>query len=63
MLEIILYKHFKGGIYKYIDTAINSETLEEMIIYLSLEDGKIWVRPSKMFFDEVKPGVKRFTKL
>lgn len=58
-----LYKHFKGGIYKYLCTATNSETLEEMIIYQSLKDGKLWVRPSKMFSEEVSPGVKRFTEL
>lgn len=58
-----LYKHFKGGIYKHLYTATYSENLEEMIIYQSLKDGKIWVRPSKRFFEEVSPGVKRFIEL
>lgn len=55
-----IYRHFKGGIYKYVGIAQHSETLEMMVIYQSLKDGKVWVRPYWMFFEEVKPGVRRF---
>jgi|GEM_PF-3841199 len=27
------YKHFKGGIYKFIGVAKDSETLEEKVVY------------------------------
>jgi hypothetical protein len=48
------YLHFKGSFYLVIDFAIDSESLEEMVIYQSLEDNKKWVRPIKMFAEKVK---------
>ncbi len=49
-----IYKHYKGNKYKVISTAIHSETLEEYVVYKALYgEEKIWVRPLKMFFDEV----------
>lgn len=57
-----LYRHFKGGIYRYIGIAQHSETLEMMVIYRSLRNPhQIWIRPKEMFFDEARPGIKRFT--
>lgn len=56
-----IYRHFKGGIYLYRGVAKHSETLEDMVVYQSLKDGKLWVRPKSMFFDEARPGIKRFT--
>ncbi len=59
-----VYKHFKGDYYLVLDTAINSETDEEMVLYVSLYgDGKKYVRPLKMFLMEVNhqkyPDVKQ----
>lgn len=49
-----LYKHYKGGEYELLDVAIHSETHEEMVIYRPLYgEGKLWVRPLKMFFENV----------
>ena len=28
------YRHFKGNLYEVLDTAIHSETLEKMVVYL-----------------------------
>lgn len=56
-----IYRHFKGSnnLYKVIGTAINSETLEDMVIYISLYGeyiGKTFVRPIDMFLEEVPEG-------
>ena len=49
-----IYKHFKGDYYLVVDTAINSETEEEYVIYRSLYgDCTLWIRPVKMFLSEV----------
>ena len=49
-----VYKHFKGDYYLVLDTVIDSETKEEMVLYQALyEDGKKYVRPLDMFLSEV----------
>lgn len=60
------YKHFKGGLYEIVCEATDSENQQELIVYKSLKDGKIWARPKKMFFEEVEVNgkiVPRFEKL
>ena len=32
------------------------------LFFTKSDDNTIWVRPESMWFDEVKPGVTRFTK-
>ena len=53
-----VYKHFKGHIVYIVDIAADSETLEEVAIYHHLfnDDTKLWVRPVKMFFDDIDPN-------
>ena len=49
------YRHFKGGMYEVLFIAKNSENPgEELVVYKSLEKGGIWVRPLKMFIEEVE---------
>ena len=49
-----VYKHFKGDYYLVLDTVINSETNEKMVLYQQLYgDGKKYVRPLEMFLSEV----------
>lgn len=59
------YRHFKGNEYEVIGIAKHSETLEEMVIYKALyDDGGYWVRPAKMWNEEVERDgktYKRFT--
>ena len=53
-------KHYKGNYYKVLGNAKNSETLEDMIVYQSVKNGEIWVRPYSMW-NEVVNGNLRFT--
>lgn len=47
----MLMRHKKtGGIYRVMAMAIREEDLEPMVSY-SGNDGLIWVRPAKEFFD------------
>ena len=56
------YKHFKGNIYKVIALAKCSETLEELIVYQSIDEKHTWVRPKKMWNEVVDDkGTLRFT--
>ncbi len=56
-----IYRHYKGNFYIIEDIAINSETLEKMVIYRALyDDNKLWVRPYNMFFDEVNKNGQRY---
>ena len=51
------YLHYKGLFVEVIGVGRHSETLEEFVVYIhdSKEYGKnsIWVRPKKMFFEDV----------
>ena len=54
-----IYQHYKGKNYRVIDLARHSETLEWMVVYECLyenPEGKIWVRPLKMFLETVNGG-------
>lgn len=65
MQEILIgktYRHYKGNLYKIINFAVHSETLEDMIVYQSLYDDKIWARPKTMWNEIVdNNGTLRFT--
>ncbi len=49
-----LYRHYKGNLYRVLDTVRHSETLEPMTLYRALygENG-LWVRPAAMFAEQV----------
>lgn len=50
-----IYRHFKGNHYKVEDIALNSETLEKMVVYRALYgENKLWVRPYNDFIAEVE---------
>ena len=56
-----LYQHFKGREYRVLSLGKHSETGEYMVTYKALYGDKAtWVRPLTMWFEEVKPGIRRF---
>ena len=55
-----VYQHFKGGRYRVLFTAKDSETQTDMVVYVSLTNGGVWVRPAAMFNEVVeRDGVSR----
>ena len=57
------FRHFKGGMYRFIHTAFDSETEERMVVYQALYGEKdYWVRPEKMFFGKVTRDGKTFNR-
>lgn len=51
-----VYRHFKGNYYFVENVALDSENKERMVVYKPLYDRKdsmIWVRPEKMFLEEI----------
>ncbi len=60
-----IYRHYKGNYYEVLELGLHSETLEEVVIYRSInEPNKVWVRPLSMWNEEVICNgevVKRFT--
>lgn len=65
MQEIIVggtYRHFKGNLYKVVGIAKHSETLDDMVVYESLRNNTLWVRPKYMWNEVVDDkGTLRFT--
>lgn len=56
-LQLGVYQHYKGNRYLVLCEAKHSETLEPMVVYVSLyenNEGQVWVRPSSMFLSTVE---------
>ncbi len=54
------YRHYKGGEYEFIGLARHSEDESEYVVYRPLyNDSGLWVRPKKMFFEEVTVNGKK----
>ncbi len=57
-----IYKHYKGNLYKIIALGKHSENLDEMVVYQSVKDGQVWVRPKTMWNETIDDnGTLRFT--
>ncbi len=60
MIKPGIYKHYKGNNYKVIGMVKHSETLEELVLYQALYGAEdLWVRPEKMFYEEVEIDGKK----
>lgn len=63
------YQHYKGNKYLVLGVAKHSETLEDLVVYISLYENDLasmWVRPMKMFTENVTidgKSIPRFKKL
>jgi len=54
------YEHYKGKHYEVLGIAKHSETIEEFVVCKALCDrGEMWVRPLKVFIEEVEVNGKR----
>ena len=75
MLKTGKYKHYKGKEYEVIGIARHSETLEELVVYKALYQNdppsinlrgtkgeNLWVRPLKMFLEEVEVEGKKMPR-
>ena len=56
------YRHYKGDEYEVLGIAKHSETMEELVVYKSLDKNEIWVRPLKMFLEEVEINGKKVSR-
>jgi len=55
-----IYRHYKNKDYKVLYTAVDTETKEEVVVYQAIYgEGKIWVRPKRMFLEEVEVDGKK----
>lgn len=58
-IKIGKYQHFKGNFYNVISVTRCSETLEEFVVYQALYgDFGLWVRPLKMFIENIDSNGK-----
>lgn len=48
-----IYQHYKGVLYKVIGIASHLETLEKLVIYISLTNDLLWARPISMWCEEI----------
>ncbi len=62
-LQLGVYEHYKGKRYEVIGLAKHSETLEEAVVYKALYGKKqLWVRPLKMFLENVEVNGKKMPR-
>lgn len=52
-----VYKHYKGNLYRVLDIAKCSETLQDVVVYECLyknDLASVWIRPLQMFAGDVE---------
>lgn len=51
-----VYQHYKGNFYEVVGEALHTETKEEVVLYRGLHHHTLFVRPKKMFYENVTIG-------
>ena len=55
VIEVGVYLHKKGGKYRVLHVdATWEETLKPAVVYMSLTDGRVWVRPAASWLEPVR---------
>lgn len=54
-----VYRHYKGNKYLVYTVATHTENQKSYVVYESLTDGRMWVRPLRMFTQSVTVNGKR----
>ncbi len=63
IMKIGKYQHYKGKEYEVLGIAKHSESMEEFAVYKALYgDGDLWIRPLKMFLEEVEFNGKKIPR-
>ena len=60
-----VYKHYKGNFYYVLAVCKHSESLEDLVVYVSLyknPESQVWIRPQKMFEETVEYQDKRVAR-
>ena len=53
-IKLGIYRHYKGGEYRILGEARLTDKEAKMVVYESLRDGQLWIRPVKEFLSEVE---------
>lgn len=49
------YRHYRTrGIYEVVGQGLHTESEEPLVVYRSVEDGRLWCRPKDMFYGTVE---------
>jgi thioredoxin 1 len=62
ILREATHRHYRGGYYKVIGTALHTETKEQVVVYEHLfpHEKALYVRPADMFYGNLEDGTVRF---
>ena len=69
-MKATIFQHYKGGIYELISNgaALESQGLPEtsddyFVVYRSIADGQVWIRPRSSFYETLPNGKPRFQRI
>lgn len=52
----VLYRHYKGGLYRVLAVATMEGSSERYVTYVNAANGRAWVRPLSQWFQKVQPN-------